>query len=428
MTTEPKTDSPVRARADLIQEEYPDSPAGRVYAMRSLRRKQILDLVRRHGSMSRVEIANRLSHNIRTASECVDELVHEGLLTEERERKQTPPQEPFQRNPIGRPPIPVYLNTSAACALGIEFGRQHLACQAFDLGNQLLGKSRIEINPAIGSSAVLSTFEKFLSSFLRKYGEKLPPVAGVGVTFAGVYYKMEGEHEILDPLPQAVVDSVGRTTGAPVVVHEGTAMLTLGELWFCQQRPLSTFAAIHICEGLGAAIVEKGRLWLGYEKRGGDLGHLQLGDRGVKCFCGRNACLENIASSTGLERLAEKAGITKQGKPARVEDLAHLAREGDAAALKIWSKFGKALGTGIDTLVVLTNPETVIVSGPVSRYADLFIKELMAQVEEGALPRFRRSTKIVVSELQEDAVCAGACACILRRVFGATHEYMESLV
>jgi len=185
---------------------------------------------------------------------------------------------------------------------------------------------------------------------------------------------------------------------------------------------------VYLCEGAGAEIVESGQIWRGSEKRACDLGHLQLGEEGVPCYCGRMACLENIASSAGLQRLALARGLAKEGQPISVDELAQMARDGFKPARELWQLFGKTLGKGLDVLCVIANPETIVIYGPVAEHADLFLEEAIAQVDQGALPRYRRAVKFEVSPVHEDAVCAGACACVLRRVFGATQDFLESVV
>jgi Zn-dependent membrane protease YugP len=111
-------------RPGLLITETPDTPADRVAEKRRIRKHQVLDIIRRQGPVPRVEIARTLGFNLPSVSSLVDELVSEGLASEDKAK----------RTPIGRRPIPVSFNPEAASIIGIDVGKTSTIGLLMDLG------------------------------------------------------------------------------------------------------------------------------------------------------------------------------------------------------------------------------------------------------------------------------------------------------
>lgn len=395
-----------------------DTPAERVAGKKQVRKTQVMEALRSKGPLSRVDVARGLGFNVSTVAALVDELVAEGIAVELRDKKPS----------IGRPPIPVALNPSAACVLGIDLGRTTSECMLMDISGHVLG--RIERPSPTGRDPRKDTayVESLIVELLRTHKDNLPPLAGVGVAVPGILYnKEEGAPKELEE-PKELEDHITNLLHVPVIVEGDSRMLALGELWFGHQRDLRTFAVVIITDGLGSTLMIDRKPYYGIDRIAGDLGHVPLGDPGVECFCGGHSCLENIASGKGLERMAEVAGLMVDGRPAHPGELAAMARKGDQKACEIFDRFAAGLARGVSTVIMMGNPEMVILSGRVARYSDVFIERFEKELREKVLPVYMRHAKVTVSDLYEDAVSLGTCACVLHHIFGVSHITVESVV
>ena len=94
--------------------------------MRDYNERLVLSLVRRHGSLSKTEIARLTKLSAQTVSVIMRELEEEGLLLRN---------EPV-RGKIGQPSIPMSLNPEGAFFLGLKIGRRSAELVLIDfLGN-----------------------------------------------------------------------------------------------------------------------------------------------------------------------------------------------------------------------------------------------------------------------------------------------------
>lgn len=122
--------------------------------------------------------------------------------------------------------------------------------------------------------------------------------------------------------------------------------------------------------GVGGGIIVNGKLYRGANGWGGEIGHTVVVTGGTLCHCGRRGCLEAYAGAAGLSRMARK----RFGKEVTPEELAKLARRGNAVAKRIWDEAGAHLGRGLSNAILLLNPSAVVVIGGVARAGNLLLQ------------------------------------------------------
>lgn len=403
----------IPTRTDLLLLDRPGSPAERSLEKKRIRRHQVLEVVRNRGPISRVEIARHLAYNLPTVSSLVDELVETGLALEE----------PARHTRLGRRPIPVSLRPGAACVLGVDAGQTHTAGLLMDLGGKVLHRAESPTPPNEDGAFA----EKFIDEFLATCAATMPPLAGVGIALRG-FIRQRGPGSPYLPHIAALRDRLARKLGVHVFVENDARMMAVGSLWFEKIPDLQTFGVINIGSGLGLGMVIGRKIYEGFHGHAGEIGHLPLGDAGVRCYCGANQCLENRASGSGIERLAAARGLKAGRKPATAKDVFDMARKGNAEARKIVDDFAASLALGISVVLDLFSPQAVILSGRVARSADLFIEQLVAEVRRKTIPTVQQEVDIHVSKLLEDSAPLGACAYVLHHIFSAAHVSLESVL
>lgn len=135
--------------------------------------------------------------------------------------------------------------------------------------------------------------------------------------------------------------------------------------------------------GVGGGIVEQGRLLVGGFGGGGEVGHILARSEGPECGCGRRGCLEAVAAGPALVRAARDALST--GAPASAvltdDDVADAIRAQDPRVAAAVREHGRALGSGIATLVAVIDPDVVVIGGGV---VDLAGPAWLQAVDEAA--------------------------------------------
>ena len=169
----PKLQIPIRL--DLLKTEAPYTPADRVAEKRRIRKHQVLDVVRRQGPIPRVEIARVLGFNLPSVSSLVDDLLIEGLATEDKALKTA----------IGRRPIPVVFNPHAASVIGIDVGRSSIIGLLIDLGGNMLGRLERPAPQPLDFETLPDFIERFIQDLVDGQHPQMPPLAGLGSACPG---------------------------------------------------------------------------------------------------------------------------------------------------------------------------------------------------------------------------------------------------
>lgn len=183
-----------------------------------------------------------------------------------------------------------------------------------------------------------------------------------------------------------------------VIVDNDVNCMAFGEM---TERKAKNLLAVTLGTGVGGGIVVDGRL---HNKRpyAGEVGHMAIDPRGVKCTCGARGCFQEYVSVRGIMILSQKY-LSRKFPP---EDLYVMAKNGDRNARKVWEDYGKFLGLGLANLSSILDPEIIVLGGGISDAFGLFEKTMKNEMKS----RLHMKPPEVV-KAREDAVAFGA-ACM----------------
>lgn len=130
---------------------------------------------------------------------------------------------------------------------------------------------------------------------------------------------------------------------------------------------------IHIGTGIGAAVTLDGELAPGPRDRAGEIGHVQVqfGDAARPCRCGRQGCLESVASMTAMfgddfDDALDDQAIEALAATADDERLADGAR---------------ALARTIKLIAAVLDAAEVVIGGPARALGDRFLRLVQAEID-----------------------------------------------
>ena len=174
--------------------------------------------------------------------------------------------------------------------------------------------------------------------------------------------------------------------------------------------------------GVGGGIIINGHVIEGAHGAGGEIGHAHVEDSITDvCGCGNSGCLEQVASATGIARLAREELAAKDPSEASVleneKDLDARAvfnayKAGDAVAARIVNKFAKYLGTTLSVFATVADPEVIVIGGGVSKAGDALTDIVSRYYKKNAFPACA-DTPIVLAQLGNDAGIYGAARLVL---------------
>lgn len=164
-----------------------------------------------------------------------------------------------------------------------------------------------------------------------------------------------------------------KSLGVPVIVeNDANAAVWGGYVVALKKKPHATVIGVTLGTGVGGGLIIDGRLHRGASGSAGELGHLTLELDGPLCHCGRRGCLEAYAGTYAILRSAR--GLMRR-PPAVLtpKAVATAALAGDRGARRVWDQVGTRLGQGLASLILVLNPDAVLVLGGVARAGRLVL-------------------------------------------------------
>ncbi len=162
------------------------------------------------------------------------------------------------------------------------------------------------------------------------------------------------------PLGPALEDAFGGS----VLVDNDVRMAAVGA-WLSLGRRHRVLVALSVGTGIGSGVVLHGRPLDGAHNLAGEAGHATFRPGGELCGCGRRGCFEAYAGGRAVARRAAARMAGSRKAPADAREVALLAERGDPAAQEIWREAGEAVVTLAWNLVVLYDPEVLVLGGGV---------------------------------------------------------------
>jgi glucokinase len=315
--------------------------------------------------------------------------------------------------------------------LGLDFGGTKLAAGLVNPASDAVVASARCPTPTGGAPASIAAMLNLARGlFVRDEGRRTKDeslassVVGVGVSFGG---PVEADGRTVrrsmhvpgwDHLPLA--DRLERELGVPALVANDADAAALAEWRFGAGRGVRHLLYLTVSTGIGGGLIVDGRLHRGERAWAGEIGHMPLKPDGPPCPCGRDGCLESLASGLSVARTAREllerrphttsmlSALPLAGITAR--DVATAARQGDPLARAVWEEAMRWLGLGIAAAANLVNPGRVVLGGGLTRAGALLFDPIRRIVAERALDP---QIEVVPAALADEVGVLGGAALML---------------
>ncbi len=229
-----------------------------------------------------------------------------------------------------------------------------------------------------------------------------------------------------EPLRDALADRIG----SPVVVENDANAAAWAEYRFGAAQGSRVVVCVTLGTGIGGGLVVSGVLYRGAYGVGCEYGHMTVVPEGRRCACGNRGCWEMYASGSALARDARELADVSPVAAHRLLELAggnpadltgplvtQAAREGDPAAVEIYTTMGVWLGRGLANLAAIIDPVVFVIGGGVSDAGDLLIAPARETFQRSLTGRgFRPVAEVKLAELGPEAGLVGAADLARRRV------------
>ena len=304
---------------------------------------------------------------------------------------------------------------------GIDVGGTTVKCGLFEENGSLIDKWEIPTRTENGGENVLPDIAATVMSKMTVKKIAKDDVIGVGVGIPGPV--MRGVVPVAVNLhwgEKNVEYELGNLLDMKVRAGNDANVAALGEQWKGGGEGMDSVIMVTLGTGVGGGIIVDGKIVEGAHGAGGEIGHIHVEDNITDpCGCGNCGCLEQVASATGIVRLAKEELAKNPVMPSALRDTEVTSKavfdaykDGDAMASTIVNRFAKYLGTGIATIAAVTDPEVIVIGGGVSKAGEC-LTDIVGNYFRARAFSACRHTMIVLAKLGNDAGIYGAARLVL---------------
>ncbi|MDJ1132458.1 ROK family transcriptional regulator, partial [Streptomyces iconiensis] len=369
----------------------------------------VLDLVASGAVSSRADLVRELGLAASTVSARVQELVDQGLLTEDGEGTSRG----------GRRPRLLRIPDDGAVALAADLGSHHMRLGAVGLTGTLLDTEEHAFDLTEGPEPTLGLLAERLHALAERQRARGRTVRGAGVGFPGPVDTATGRVVAPSRMPgwhlYALRDQLCERLGLPVLVDNDANVMALGEHRTAHPA-LRHLVFVKAGRGIGSGVISHGSVYRGAGGAAGDISHVRVEAAAERpCSCGNIGCLETVASGAAIVTALRERGLRVDG----AADVLRPVRDGEPQATTLVRQAGRHIGTVLSVVVNFFNPEAVVLGGALAE-AEPLVAAVRGMLYERCLPMTTSDLTIAASVSGPDAGLLGAGHAALRELTAPT--------
>ena len=305
---------------------------------------------------------------------------------------------------------------------GIDVGGTTVKCGLFTVAGDVLDKWEIETSTENNGERILPDIAKAIEDKLTEKNIAKDVVVGVGIGVPGPVNE-NGEvpcavnlHWGFKPIEKELKEM----TGLNVKAGNDANVAALGELWKGGGAGCHNMIMVTLGTGVGGGIIVNDKVIAGAHGAGGEIGHAHVDDSiTFPCNCGAYGCLEQIASATGIARIAREAlaatdapSVMRKEENVTAKTVFDAVKENDVIAIQVAERFGSCLGKALASFAVVADPEIIVIGGGVSKAGPVLLDYIIPTYKRYAFSGCK-DTKFELAKLGNDAGIFGAAKLVL---------------
>ena len=387
----------------------------------------ILEVLRKHGPISRPDISKEMGLNVVTVSNYVDEFIKRNIVFEKE----------LDVSEGGRRPVLLDLNPQAGFVIGVGLNLMNMVGLLVDLKGNIVTKTQIA-RPRASVKEISECLLEIVREILRRSKEQAVNIKGIGVGVAGLINKETGSvhwpqkmdhyytYASVDMPLKALME---KEFNLPTLIENDATSACFGEHWLDLKQGYKN--VIYMFSGVGCGIMLNGQVYRGSQGYAGEVSIYNFKEQDLfNCKTGNTCFIKRWEVDMGI--IEDVKGLLLKDKETAKEffkltssnidnvDLKSVfiaSRAKNPIAVSALDTAAKRLGIKIASIVNLLNPEIVVIGGGFEEAGDEFINKVSSTVRDWAFREAVENLKIVPSQLKENAVALGAASVVMQKLF-----------
>ena len=288
--------------------------------------------------------------------------------------------------------------------LGVDVGGTFIKAGVVDEHCAILHKVSVPTGGDACYQAVVENIAHAAELAAQEAGLAVKEFVSVGIGIPGLLNprtgvvvsapNLNGWHDV------PFLEAIQKLLPAPVSVGNDANCAVVGETLAGAAKGYENVVMLTLGTGVGGGIIADGKLFVGGQGLGAELGHMTLAMGGETCGCGMQGCIEAYCSVTSLVKQTRRAmaadpdsAMHAYAKEAGLVDgrtAFECSKQGDRTAVEVVENYCKYLANAIGSLVTCFRPDVVLIGGGLSNQREYLMDKLNA-----LLPRYAFASDIL---------------------------------
>ena len=304
---------------------------------------------------------------------------------------------------------------------GIDVGGTTVKCGLFNTDGELLEKWEIKTRTEENGRNILPDVARTILAKLDEKKIRKDQVEGIGIGVPGPVDE-EGRVPVAVNLHWSkvnIVKDMKNMTGLRTRAANDANVAALGEMWKGGGAGYSNLVMVTLGTGVGDGVIINQKIVAGTHGAGGEIGHAHVEDSITEpCNCGNCGCLEQVASATGISRLArEELAASDEPSMLRGSSVSATAvfdavKADDPVAKRVAERFGRYLGKALSVFACVSDPQVFVIGGGVSKAGPVLLEYIGKYYRQYAFTACK-GAHFVLATLGNDAGIYGAARLVL---------------
>jgi predicted NBD/HSP70 family sugar kinase len=356
---------------------------------------KVIDLIMRHGEISRVDLARSMDLTKTTISDIVSNLMEKDLVREKR----------TVVSGIGRPQTMLEMVPTALHVIGIGVMRDRIeACVVNAQGKLLKQSARVLKDNAKGQDvfdnlfSLIDEFKNFEHIDAMSIGIPGPLDVENGIVKKPTKFPdFENIH---------LTDILSKRYDIDVWIENDSDVSAFGEKWYGDGRQLDDFIYLFVDKGIGAGIIKDGNIYHGKNGYAGEIGHLLLPVRNN---------LEYLEDLCGIDVVMKRIKEI-ENKDMSIQEIGKRYVEGDKKICDLIDEMAEYIGIALVSMIHMFGISDIFIGGKAIYFGDQFLSKMKMLVEQYLFYKHEVSkVSIRFSNLGDSAMPMGAAVHGIRK-------------
>ena len=305
---------------------------------------------------------------------------------------------------------------------GVDIGGTAVKVGMFDLEGNLISKWDFATRRTENGKDILKDVASFIDNTIAEKELQKENIIGIGIGIPG---PVRDNGEVLELANLGlghfnIEEEMEQLTGLKVKAGNDANVAALGEFWQGGGKGYKNMVLITLGTGVGAGIILNGAILAGSNGAAGEVGHIFVNsEEQDSCGCGKQGCLEQYASATGIVRLAKRllnetsdSSALRQVEELNAKVIFDHAKAGDLLASTVVEQACNYLGTALSFVAQVIDPEAFVIGGGVSKAGTIITDNVKKYYEKNVMNALKNK-EFKLATLGNDAGIYGAAKMIL---------------